>query len=96
VLSIHIRSESQRARVERMIQPLANRGIRVSGIKLADAGPSVADVRYFDPAERDAAVIIALALRELGVSAQRLQHISGSEAPNVQRRFELWLSAAPP
>ena len=96
VLYIRVRSESQRARAERMIQPLAKRGIRVTDIKLVDAGPPVADVRYFDPDERDGAVRIALALRELGVSAQRLQQVSGSETLKGQRRFELWLSSAAP
>jgi len=91
-----VRSESQRARAERMIQPLARRGIHVTGIKVVDAGPPVADVRYFDPAERDGAVKIALALRDLGVSAQRLQQVSGSETLKGQRRFELWLSSATP
>jgi hypothetical protein len=96
LLYIRVRSESQRARAERMIQPLARRGIHVTGIKVVDAGPPVADVRYFDPAERDGAVKIALALRDLGVSAQRLQQVSGSETLKGQRRFELWLSSATP
>ena len=74
-----------------MIQPLAKRGIRVTGIKLVKFGPSVPDLRYFRSAERDEAVKVALALRDLGVPAQRLHQVSGLEGRATPRQFELWL-----
>jgi hypothetical protein len=94
LLYIHVRNEAQRARAERMIQPLAKRGIRVTGIKLVHFGPSLPDLRYFRSAERDEAVKVALALREMGIPAQRLHQVSGFEGRATPRQVELWLPAA--
>ncbi|MGZ5124560.1 MAG: hypothetical protein ACXWC1_17330, partial [Burkholderiales bacterium] len=94
LLYIHVRNEAQRARAERMIQPLAKRGIRVTGIKLVRFGPSVPDLRYFRSAERDEAVKVALALRDMGIPAQRLHQVSGFERRATPRQFELWLPEA--
>jgi hypothetical protein len=92
MLYIHVRNEAQRLRAERMIQPLAKRGIRVSGIKLVKFGPSVADLRYFRTGERDDALKIAIALRELGVNAQRLHQVSDLEGRAPRGQLELWLA----
>jgi hypothetical protein len=94
LLYIHVRNEAQRARAERMIQPLAKRGIRVTGIKLVRFGPSVPDLRYFRSAERDEAVKVALALRDIGIPAQHLHQVSGFERRATPRQFELWLPEA--
>jgi hypothetical protein len=94
LLYIHVRSESQRARAERMIRPLARRGIRVTGIKVVKSGPPVPDLRYFRSAERDEAVKVALALRDVGLPAQRLNHMRGFEGRATPRQYELWLPAA--
>ena len=93
MLYIHVRSEYQRARVERLIRPLARQGIRVTGIKLVRSGPSVADLRYFRSGERDEAVKVAVALRDVGVPAQRLKHIAGFEGRATRHQYELWLPA---
>jgi len=56
-LYIHVRNEEQRAQAERLIEPLAKRGVRVTGIKLVRFGPSVTDLRYFRADERNEAVL---------------------------------------
>jgi hypothetical protein len=93
LLYIHVRSENQRARVEHLIGPLARRGIRVTGIKVVRSGPAVTDLRYFRSGEREEALKVALALRDVGVSTQRLKRISGLEGRATRRQYELWLPA---
>ena len=88
---IHVRSESQRARAEGLIQPLARRGIHVSGIRVVSAGPAAPDLRYFRSAEREEAQRVARALRDAGVPAQRLKHIPGYERRSTPRQDQLWL-----
>jgi hypothetical protein len=90
MLYIHVRSEAQRARAERMIRPLARRGIRVTGIKVVKSGPPVPDLRYFRSVERDEAVKVGLALRDVGFPAQRLNHMRGFDGRATQRQYELW------
>ena len=93
MLYIHVRSEAQRASAERMIAPLASRGIRVTGIKVVSFGPAAPDLRYFRSAERGEAIKVARALRDVGVPAQRLHQVNGYEGRATQRQFELWLPA---
>jgi hypothetical protein len=91
-LYIHVRSEAQRAYAERMIEPLARHGIRVSGIKVVSAGPPVSDLRYFRSADRAEALRINRALDVVGTPAQRLKYIGGDEEQAPRRQYELWLS----
>ena len=91
LLYIHIRDEAQRARAQRMIKPLAMRGIRVSGIKVVSFGPQVTDLRYFRAAERDEAQKVGRALRDIGVPARQLKFVSGFEQRATHRQYELWL-----
>jgi len=94
LLYIHVGSEAQRAYAERMIEPLARHGIRVSGIKVVSVGPPVSDLRYFRSADRAEALRINRALDVVGTPAQRLKYIAGAEqAP--QRQYELWLPPSP-
>jgi hypothetical protein len=94
LLYIHVRSEAQRAQAERMIEPLARHGIRVSGIKVVNVGPPVSDLRYFRFADRAEALRINRALDVVGTPAQRLEYIAaGRQTP--QRQYELWLPPSP-
>ncbi|HEV7392361.1 MAG TPA: hypothetical protein VGO08_12000, partial [Burkholderiales bacterium] len=91
LLYINVRSEAQRAYAERLIEPLARHGIRVSGIKVVSAGPPVSDLRYFRSADRAEALRINRALDVVGTPAQRLKYIAGVEEQAPQRQYELWL-----
>jgi hypothetical protein len=91
LLYIHVRDEAQRARAQRMIKPLATRGIRVSGIKVVSFGPQTSDLRYFRAAERDEARKVGRVLRDIGVPAQQLKFVSGFEDRATHRQYELWL-----
>jgi hypothetical protein len=91
LLYINVRSEAQRTYAERLIEPLARHGIRVSGIKVVSAGPPVSDLRYFRSADRAEALRINRALDVVGTPAQRLKYIGGVEEQAPQRQYELWL-----
>jgi hypothetical protein len=88
---VHVRSESQRAWAEQLVQPLAKRGIRVTGIRVVSAGPGETDLRYFRGQEAPEALRVARALRELGVPTPRLKRVSGLESRSTPRQYELWL-----
>ncbi|MGZ5117383.1 MAG: nSTAND1 domain-containing NTPase [Burkholderiales bacterium] len=90
LLYIIVRTEAQRAYAERMIAPLARHGIRVSGIRVASAGPPVSDLRYFRSADRAEALRIRRALDVVGTAPQRVEH-AGREEQARQRQYELWL-----
>jgi hypothetical protein len=94
LLYIHVRSEAQRARAQRMIEPLARHGIHVSGIKVVSFGPPASDLRYFRSAEREEALRINRALDAVGTPAQRLKYIGGFEDRAPRRQYELWLPPA--
>jgi len=89
---MHVRNEAQRAWVEQFIEPLSQRGIRVSGIKLVEAGPAAPDLRFFRSQEAREAAQVARTLREIGVPAPRLKHIAGFETRAKPRQYELWLT----
>jgi hypothetical protein len=93
---VHVRSESQRAWAEQLVQPLAKRGIRVTGIRVVNAGPGNADLRYFRPQEAGDAARVARALREVGVPAPRVKRVSGFEWRSKPGQFELWLPSGTP
>lgn len=90
-LHIHVRDQSQRAWAETFVANLAQRGIRVSGVRLVPVGPHVMDVRYFRPDEAQEASQVARALRDIGIGSPRLKHIGGYENAAIPRRYELWL-----
>jgi hypothetical protein len=94
LLYIHVQSEAQRAQAERMIEPLARHGIRVSGIKVVNVGPPVSDLRYFRSADRAEALRINRALDMVGTPAQRLQYMAAAGEAS-QRQYELWLPPSP-
>ncbi len=91
-LFVHVRNHQQRAEVERLIEPLSARGIRVTGIKLMDAGPLSTDLRYFYPDDARQTGEVVRALRSVGLPLPRLKHIKGFENRATPRQYELWLS----
>jgi hypothetical protein len=90
-LYINVRNEAQRAWAEQIIRPLAERGIRVAGIRIVSSGPETPDVRYYNLSERDEAIRVAVALRDFGLRAQQLKHVDEAAGQATQRQYELWL-----
>ena len=90
-LHIYVRNEAQRARAQKLVRPLAERGIRVRGIEIVTFGPNVSDLRYFRSEEQDEATRVAQALRSLGLPAQQLKRIPDFETRTALRQYELWL-----
>jgi hypothetical protein len=74
-----------------LIRPLNERGIRVAGIKVVPSGPDEADIRYYRLTERSEALKVAVALRDFGLGAQRLQQMEEPETSAPVRQYELWL-----
>jgi hypothetical protein len=91
---IHVRSESQRAWAEQLIQPLARRGVRVTGIRVVSTGPGETDLRYFRRQEAAEAARVARALRDVGVPQPRVKHVAGLESRATPRQYELWVPPA--
>jgi hypothetical protein len=89
---MHVRNEAQRAWVAQFIEPLSKQGIRVSGIKIVDAGPAAPDLRFFRSQEAGEAAQVARTLRDIGVPAPRLKRIAGFETRSTPRQYELWLA----
>jgi len=78
------------------VQPLAKKGIRVTGIRVVKAGPGEADLRYFRRQEAGEAARVARALREVGVPPPRVKRVSGFESQSTPHQFELWLAPGTP
>lgn len=89
---IHVRNQEQRARAESLVEALAERGVRVSGITLVPAGPTSTDLRYFRNQEGAEALVLARALQDVGIVIPKVKHIAGYENIAAQRRYELWLA----
>jgi hypothetical protein len=88
---VHVRSEAQRARAEQLIQPLAMRGVRVTGIRVVNAGPRAAHLRFFRAGEAGEAARVARVLREVGLPQPNLERVRGFEKRSTPRQYELWL-----
>jgi len=91
-LFIHVRNAAQRVQAERLIEPLAARGVRVTGIKLMDQGPATSDLRYFYSEDARNTAQLLRVLRDLGVAAMQAKHIGGFETRATPRQYELWLA----
>ena len=91
LLYIVVGSEAQREYAEGIVAPLARRGIRVGGIRVARGGPPVSDLRYFHSADRAEAATINRALDAIGKPAQRLRYVTGLEDRQPRSHYELWL-----
>ena len=79
---------------EKLVGPLKERGIQVAGIVVGPRGQDTAHIRYYDLGDRNEAMKVAVALRDLGVSAQQLKHMSASETDMPARRYDVWLPAS--
>jgi hypothetical protein len=90
-LYIHVRDDAQRRWAERMVVPLAQRGIHVAGIKIVDSGPHTRDLRYFGSEEPADAADVAQILREVGVSTQRVRRFDSAQGGAPAAHYELWL-----
>ena len=86
-----MRNETQRARAQQLIGPLKERGIHVAGVRVAPPSPDAAHIRYYRLNDRNEAMRVAVALRDLGFSAQQLKQMPESETPGPARTYELWL-----
>ena len=82
-------NEAQRARAQQLIGPLKERGIHVAGIRIVGRSRDAAHIRYYRQADRNEAMRVAVALREVGLSAQQLKQMP--ERETAARRYELWL-----
>jgi hypothetical protein len=91
LLYIVVGSDAQRPYAERLAGPLAQRGIRLGGIRVA-AGPPSSDLRYFHSADRAEAATINRALDVIGRPAQRVRYVPGFEGQE-RNQYELWLPA---
>jgi hypothetical protein len=91
-LYIHVRDEGQRKRAYQMVDPLAKRGIRISGIKVVSSGPREPDLRYFRSGEAAEAAQVRRTLRDIGFSAAGPKLITGFERTAPPRQYELWLA----
>ncbi|MBK4736641.1 hypothetical protein [Noviherbaspirillum pedocola] len=85
-------NSGDRDRVRPIAQQLARQGVEIIAVSQADRGPSVSDLRYFFPAERDDALKMQQALREAGITVRRVNLVPGYEDRATHHRFELWLA----
>jgi hypothetical protein len=90
-LYILVRNEAQRARAQQLIGPLKERGIDVAGIRVVGRSADAAHIRYYRLADRNEAMRVALALREVGLSAQQLKQMPERDTTLPPRTYELWL-----
>ncbi|MGZ8211534.1 MAG: hypothetical protein ACXWUH_13595 [Burkholderiales bacterium] len=90
-LYIHVRDETQRKWAERMVVPLAQKGIHVAGIRVVGSGPSTRDLRYFGADEQAGAAEVAQALREVGVATEHVRRLDPPAGRPKPKHYELWL-----
>jgi hypothetical protein len=96
VVYVHVRSEAQRAWAEQLVQPLATRGVRVTGIRVVSAGPREANLRFFRAREANEAARVARVLREVGLPHPTVKRVRGLEKRSTPRQYELWLAPEKP
>jgi hypothetical protein len=94
VVSIFVRSPPQRSWAERAVAELGSEGPRIAGISVVNTGPTVSDLRYFRPAEREEAEQIARAFEKAGFPVQQVKEIGGLQSRAIPRHFEIWLAPA--
>jgi len=91
MLYIHVRDDAQRRWAERMVVPLAQRGIHVAGIKVVQSGPATRDLRYSGSDEPAEAADIAQTLRDVGVATPGVRRSDGARGQGSSQHYELWL-----
>jgi hypothetical protein len=90
-LHILVRNEAQRARAQQLIGPLKERGIHVAGVRVVPPSPDAAHIRYYRLNDRNEAMRVAVALRDVGLSAQQLKQMPEPDTSGPGRTYELWL-----
>jgi len=91
VLHILVRNEAQRTRAQQLIGPLKERGIHVAGVRIVPPSADTAHIRYYRLNDRNEAMRVALALRDVGLSAQQLKQMPEPDTSGPGRLYELWL-----
>ena len=91
VLHILVRNEAQRTRAQQLIGPLKERGIHVARVRIVPPSPDAAHIRYYRLNDRNEAMRVAFALRELGLNAQQLKQMPEPDTAGPGRTYELWL-----
>jgi cytoskeletal protein RodZ len=94
---IQVRSQSDAERAKQTLIPqLRKAGFTVPAPEVLATGPSLTEVRYFRPQEKDGAERIVSTLREAGIPNAQVKYVGGYE--NSQRirqnHFEVWLAPA--
>ena len=90
---IHVHNQAVQQQVRMLGPALAERGLRLAGIKIVGRGPERSDLRYFRDDERGEAVQVQKALLALGLPVNRLKKIGGFEPVATPRQYEVWLAA---
>jgi hypothetical protein len=91
VVRILVRNESQRAWAEQLVGPLKERGIQVVGVRVAPPSADGAHIRYYRQSDRNEAMRVGVALRDLGLSAQHLKQMSEADTTGPGRQYDVWL-----
>jgi hypothetical protein len=78
--------------VRPIAQNLSRQGIRIVAVSQGDGGPSVSDLRYFYPDERDDALKVQQALQQAGIAVRKVNLVPGYQDRATHRQFELWLA----
>jgi len=89
---VHVQDEAARQRMIKLIPALEKNGIALAGIKLVSIAPARSDLRYFHADEKAEALTVQATLVSLGLPAQRLKRIDGTDPIAKRRQYELWLS----
>lgn len=85
---IHVRDDSPATL--QLVKELEENGIAVSGVKKVDRGPSIVDLRYFHPGEKQEANEIAKRLKKFDIQIAEIKYIGGYEDTAKGRQYELW------
>lgn len=91
-LYIVVGNNRDRERVRPIAQTLSRQGIRIVAVSQGDGGPSISDLRYFYPDERDDALKVQQALQQAGIAVRKVNLVPGYEDRATHRQFELWLA----
>lgn len=94
-LQVRSQLEAERAK-QTLIPQLRNAGFTVPAPQVLTTGPSLTEVRYFRPQEKEGAERLVSTLREAGIPNVQVKYVGGYE--NSQRirqnHFEVWLAPA--
>lgn len=90
---IHVQDRALQQQMRMLGPVLAERGLRLAGVKVVERGPQRSDLRYFHEGERSEAVEVQKDLLALGLPVGQLKKIAGYEPIAIPRQYEVWLAA---